>query len=40
VRDGTSCWRGRRVGRGGYDGEMPRDITGCVRLWQWSLLSD
>jgi hypothetical protein len=32
VRRHTSCWRARRLGRGGG---MPRRVEGCVHVWQW-----
>ena len=38
VVDEGSCWRARRMDRGGYEGVMPRTAEGCVHLIEWSLL--
>jgi hypothetical protein len=38
MRNDSSCWRARRTG-GSFEPPMPRRVSGCVYLWQWTLLS-
>ena len=37
IRTGSSCFDGRRL-RDDSEERMPRRVSGCVYLWQWSLV--
>ncbi|MDA0184902.1 hypothetical protein OJ997_31655 [Solirubrobacter phytolaccae] len=38
LRPGSSCWDGRRLQNASYEVDPPRELSGCVRRWQWSIL--
>ncbi len=33
-----SCWEGRRIKSFSHEVDPPLTLSGCVRLWQWSLV--
>jgi len=38
LRPGSSCWNGRMTQNASYEVDPPRELGGCVRRWQWSIL--
>jgi len=33
-----SCWNARLIENASYEVEPPPTLSGCVRLWQWSIV--